>query len=339
MLPGFGILDEPSQSLPNSPKGGRSRTRSRPRPPLTMQSNVVGSPCPSPQPLRKRDSTFYRSTSLETRSRSPSPTNTTSSQTPIQEYYGTANLTDRSRSPSPVASSPPKKQARRLPMPPKPPKPSSLNLAQPKLKENMPRVLPSPTIPQPPKSPGSINFPRLNKSPSHVPKHNIPPNRPVPAPAPGRVKRPEPYSPTERNNLNKVTNVPVNRTHMSHTPPPPHIIGSSQIPRPRIPHSSPHMSPHLSRTNSRDRDGDPHERYRTNSHSPDINRNDTYERTNFLGNQPTPLNVGRFSPRNASTLPNGFKPKGRKRTDKLEMRSDSNIPLHTNNSEDESDWC
>ncbi|XP_069119459.1 voltage-dependent calcium channel type A subunit alpha-1-like isoform X4 [Argopecten irradians] len=332
-----GILLDETLSLPNSPQ---LRGRSKTRPPLTMQSNVIGSPAPSPQPLRKRDTTFYRSTSLETRSRSPSPT-TTPSQTPQQEYYGTANLTDRSRSPSPAATSPPKKPGRKLPS--IPPKPSSLNLAQPKLKlkDNMPRVMPSPTIPQPPKSPGSINFPKLNKSPTHVPKQNIPvASRHIPPP--GRMGRPEPYSPTERNNLNKVSSGH-SRTLPSHG-------GRTSSHDHHMGHDRSHDRSH-ERLHDRSYDRSHDHRYRTSSHSPEVNRNSSNEQTKFLAShfdEQASQNIGRGQSgrqggrggsRNASTLPNGFKPKGhKKKPEKLEMRSDSNIPLH-NDSDDESDWC
>ena len=309
-------------SLPSSPQQ-RGRSKSSRRPPLQSQANVIGSPLPSPQPLRShnRDSTFYRSTSLETRSRSPSP-NTTPSQTPQQEYYGTANLTDRSRSPSP-ASTPPKKHGRKLPS--VPPKPSTLNLAQPKLKENLPRVMPSPTIPQPLKSPGSINFPRLNPSPTHAPKLNIHPRTHF-VPPPGKQGLPEPYSPTERNNLNKVSAPFQSRT-----------------------------LPQVGRTSSRERDRDPHwsrsnqekitNRERASSHSPEVRRSaNSHDRTKFLASdfdEPSSSSINRSSrpPAYSPIVPNGVKPKARKKKpEKLEMRSDSNIPLH-DSEEDESDWC
>lgn len=112
-----------------------------------------------------------RNTSLETRSRSPSP-NPTPVPGPVYEYYGTANLTDRSRSPSPSSMLPlenaiRKPTARQPPAAPK--KPSALNLSPFYVGGNMPHVLPSPTVPQPHKSPGSINFPQLSASPSRGP--------------------------------------------------------------------------------------------------------------------------------------------------------------------------
>ncbi|XP_067662127.1 voltage-dependent calcium channel type A subunit alpha-1-like isoform X5 [Haliotis asinina] len=308
-----GHRHDDSLSVPSSPQM-RGRTHSRNiRPPLTQQHPVYGSPHPSPKPPRKnRDSTFYRSTSLENRSRSPSP-NPNLSQSQL-EYYGSANLTDRSRSPSP-AQSPPKRVGRKLPPVPAS-KPSSLNLAQPKLKESMPRVMPSPTVPQPPKSPGSINFPKLNASPTHLPKLNIPPHSSHHVPPPGRLGRPEPYSPTERNNLNKLSD------------PKSHTLPIAQ--RTSGYHGD---SPY----HGADRGG------RQSGRAPDTHASD---RSRFLANQfaDTPPQEtggsGRGS-RSAATLPNGFKPKvkgkGRK-PEKYELRSDSNIPLH-NESDEEDDWC
>ncbi|XP_056009827.1 voltage-dependent calcium channel type A subunit alpha-1-like isoform X8 [Ostrea edulis] len=304
--------DSLSMSLPNSPSQ-RLHSLIR-RPPLISQEKVMCSPSPSPQPLRhaNRDSTFYRSTSLETRSRSPSP-NTTPSQTPMQEYYGTANLTDRSRSPSP-ASTPPKKQTRKLPNVPLV-KPSTLNLAQPKLKENMPRVLPSPTVPKSVKSPGNINFPRLNQSPTRKPKSkNIPPPISHYPPPPGKFGRPEPYSPTERNNLNKVS----------------------------APSSS--QSKTLPQVGRRSNNGDQWNRNRSNfnkvrssSHSPDINKSSS-ERTKFLASEFEEPSSNRGRQRPSPTVPNGIKAR-KKKPEKLEMRSDSNIPLNNDSDESESDWC
>ncbi|XP_061169673.1 voltage-dependent calcium channel type A subunit alpha-1-like [Saccostrea echinata] len=306
--------DSLSMSLPNSPSQ-RLQSLIR-RPPLISQEKVVCSPSPSPQPLRhaNRDSTFYRSTSLETRSRSPSP-NTTPSQTPLQEYYGTANLTDRSRSPSP-ASTPPKKQTRKLPSVPLV-KPSTLNLAQPKLKENMPRVLPSPTVPKSVKSPGNINFPRLNPSPTHKPKNkNIPPPISSYPPPPGKFGRPEPYSPTERNNLNKVS-----------APSSSHSKTLPQVGR---------------RSNNGDqwnRDRSNFNKFRSSSHSPDVNKSSS-ERTKFLASEfeEPSSSVNRGRQRHSPTVPNGIKAR-KKKPEKLEMRSDSNIPLNNDSDESESDWC
>ncbi|XP_063422202.1 voltage-dependent calcium channel type A subunit alpha-1-like isoform X3 [Mytilus trossulus] len=318
----YGFKADESLSLPNSPQ--QRKSRSLRRPPLQPQGNVIGSPLPSPQPLRKRDSAFYRSTSLETRSRSPSPSTTTPSQTPQAEYYGTANLTDRSRSPSPVSTPPKKqkqkqKQGRKLPPVPLPPalKPSTLNLSTPKLKDkNLPRVMPSPTIPQPPRSPGNINFPRLNQSPSHAPR-NFPSsgsynyNLHL-----GKFGKPEPYSPTERNNLNKPTVSVHSRT-----------------------------LPNIGRNNRdqeiwmREKSNIRHDP-RASSQSPDINKNSS-DRTKILaGDFNDPSSSSNRGSRPLKTVPNGFKPKGRKKkAEKMEMRSDSNIPLNIDSDEDESDWC
>ncbi|XP_064650227.1 voltage-dependent calcium channel type A subunit alpha-1-like isoform X7 [Lineus longissimus] len=188
-------------NIPTSPRLSRGRSRSRTRPPLQQQRQVIGSPNPSPIPSRSGSrEPLYRATSLETRSRSPSP-HPTPTPTPLHEYYGTANLTDRSRSPSP-SSSPPKRPGRRLP--PTPNKPTTLNLP-PKKDDNMPHVIPSPTIPQSHRSPDSINFPKLSASPTHVPKLAMPtPPRKSHSLSP--CARPCPLSPTEKNNLNLLNN-------------------------------------------------------------------------------------------------------------------------------------
>ena len=198
------------KSTSASPKPRRGRPRVRSRPPLKSQSQVIGSPNPSPSPSRSNSrEPLYRATSLETRSRTPSPhpTPTPGSQ---QEYYGSFNLTDRSRSPSPSSTSghgpssrKKDRSGRKLPVPPQ--KPSSLNLPKTQPEAHMPHVLPSPTIQQPHKSPGSINFPRLNASPTHN-RINIPPS------STENVRRdhhhtsavrPRPsHSPTDKNDLN-----------------------------------------------------------------------------------------------------------------------------------------
>ena len=338
------IKHEDSMSIPNSP---RSRPRVK-RPPLIPQTHVMGSPLPSPHPNVKPE--MYRSTSLETRSRTPSP-NVTPSSTPLNEYYGGSNLTDRSRSPSPIGSpvhTPQKRPPRKLPVAPvQPQKPSSLNLAQPKLKDNMPRVMPSPTIPQPSRSPGSINFPRLNASPTHKPKLNIVP-LPHNVPPPGKMGRPEPYSPTERNNLNKISD-PRDRPGQSRSLP------GHYSRRPNV------------KENVGPGDGHPHRR---TSHSPDLNKlrgggdrvrvNRNIDESNrspsvpnfgrgrsershdhFHGN---PLHQGQGqssrSPRTTRSVPNGYNRNGRK-PEKLELRSDSNAPLTNNESDDDDDddWC
>ena len=377
---------------------GRSRTRSTGRPPLQSQSPVLGSPLPSPGHMGRRvrdEHGFYRSTSLETRSRTPSPTSQSPSQ---QEYYGSTNLIDRSRSPSP-AQSPPKRTPRKLPsvpfVPTTPPpgmgpghvavpvggrggvsgagaatKPVSLNLTQPKLKEAMPRVMPSPTIPQAPKSPGNINFPRLSASPTRLPRniraedgrgggggvgpggganpHHHHPSRgggagrqmPHPSahhvPPPGRLARPEPYSPTERNNLNKGD-----------------VGGGS----PHKPYSRTsargagfHDDPSWGRGGERDRDQGPDQGVGLRGptgRSPDLR---TGDRRRILAHQfdspPTEPAVvtgaagvsGRGRARPTPTLPNGFKPKTGRKQERYEMRSDINVPLKEDSDEDD-DWC
>lgn len=313
-------------------------------------------------------SEIYRSTSLETRSRTPSP-NPTPSSTPKNEYYGGSNLTDRSRSPSPVGSpvnTPPKRSVRKLPIVPgvvQATKPSSLNLAQPKLKENMPRVMPSPTIPQPSKSPGSINFPRLNASPTHKPKLNI---APVPQniPAPGKLGRPEPYSPTERNNLNKVSD-PRDRTGQSRSLPGhysrrPNVPPSEQMTHPM------RYSPDLNRIRSNERSKHIPNRNIDESNIRPILSHSFDEPSHVLSVQGSALrglidkprenlhmnpmhsneNLG-HSPhhsRSMSNVHNGYNKKnnGRK-PEKMELRSDSNIPLTNNDTDDDDDddddWC
>ncbi|ESO92787.1 hypothetical protein LOTGIDRAFT_162269 [Lottia gigantea] len=302
-----------TDSNPNSPQ---LHTRSRSRNRMPHYGGQNGSPLPSPSPHRRdRDSTFYRSTSLETRS--PSPTSNANGSSPQQEYYGSAILRDRSRSPSPLQSPPKRSAGRKLPSVPN--KPSSLNLAQPKLKDsNMPRVMPSPTIPTQTRSPGSINFPRLNASPTRLPKLNISAHPHHVAP-PGRLSRPEPYSPTERNNLNKHSSSSAQRT--------------SGYGRDRDRERS------WSRERGTDRDQSAH-----SNRSPDIR---TGDRSRILANQfdDVPqdgrerVRGGASSSRSGGTLPNGFKPKTKSRkAEKYEMRSDSNIPLQDSD-DDEEDWC
>lgn len=192
------------------------RGRSRTRPPLQSQRQVMGSPLPSPACSRNSSPAshrgqFYRTTSLETRSRSPSP-NPTPTSTPQHEYYGSSNLTDRSRSPSPQT---PRRQMRRLPQP-SPVKPSSLNLSHappPDIMRDrfdppgasLPRVVPSPTI-TPSRSPSDMNFPRLQGSPTrNIPKLDAPPSHRQ-SHSPSSNAR---YY-TEKNNLNRHANLPRN---------------------------------------------------------------------------------------------------------------------------------
>ena len=240
-----GLPDDPRMS----PRSRTTRQQSKiGRPPLTQQQQVMGSPNPSPTPSRSNSrEPLYKSTSLETRSRTPSPSETINQQS--HDYYGRANLTDRSRSPSPPTSTaastvtgvglnqlPPttglggstgglntlsKRPGRRLP--PTPNKPSSLNIPKSRgggpsddqqlQQPHMPKVLPSPTIAPAHKSPGSINFPRLNASPTRLPQYNIPPssrlgtggqstNKQAERQHHHHPNRPQPFSPTEKNDLN-----------------------------------------------------------------------------------------------------------------------------------------
>ena len=165
-----GARHEDGLGVPGSPQP-RGRSRVRARPPLQSQRQVVGSPLPSPAVSRSNSrEPLYRPTSLETRSRSPSP-HPTPTPSSHHEYYGTSNLTDRSRSPSPSSNAGTLKRGGRK-LPPTPQKPSSLNLPKKRSEGgHMPHVLPSPTVPQPHKSPGSINFPKLNASPTHRAVH------------------------------------------------------------------------------------------------------------------------------------------------------------------------
>lgn len=303
--PGEDIL-----SVPSSPQlRGRSKTRGRP--PLQSQPPIISSPTPSPY-RNPRDAPLYRSTSLETRSRSPSPNPPT--PTSQQEYYGSANLTDRSRSPSPIQS-PPRKGGRRLPqVPPPAMKPASLNLQPRQNRDNMPRVMPSPSVPQAPRSPGNINFPKLNASPTHMPRLNIPPVES--SPVPGRMGKPEPYSPTEKNNLNKIS-----------------------------PEKSP--SRHREREHKRDRDRTRDRSHTRAEHSPRSRSSDSRQndRSRLISSQFSDSVEGpelsrgvALAPRTSPTVPNGYKPKGHK-PEKLEMRTDSTAPLHHSDSEDDDDWC
>ncbi|KAK2164749.1 hypothetical protein LSH36_59g03001 [Paralvinella palmiformis] len=151
----------------------------------------------SPNPSRSNSrEPLYRATSLKARSRSPSPDPGPTPQ-PQLDYYGSANLTDRSRSPSPASTAASSSRRKRAPrkLPATPQKPSSLNLAQAKKHPGakMPHVLPSPTIPQPHKSPGSINFPKLNASPTRLPIAGSPTAAPQPQPRPDPAARARGY--------------------------------------------------------------------------------------------------------------------------------------------------
>uniref|UniRef100_A0A2C9JM80 Voltage-dependent calcium channel alpha-1 subunit IQ domain-containing protein n=2 Tax=Biomphalaria glabrata TaxID=6526 RepID=A0A2C9JM80_BIOGL len=348
----FGMKED---SITSSSPTFRGRSRQRSRPPLQSQSPVLGSPLPSPGLPRLRnmgDSGFYRSTSLETRSRSPSPNLTASP--PLRS--GSTSLIQRSRSPSPsmIAASPPmiNRQHRRLPMAPSstsssgsgtttttsPAKPVTLNLSEPRYRNNIAikDTLPVRGAISPPGR-GNINFPRLNASPTHVPKLNIPVSAtssgtavaPIPphhvrhAPPPGRLSRPEPYSPTERNNLNK--------------PSEPSPSRSSTLPSAHRTSGYPHEewgSRERLNEGGRDSRSLPQPSVRSSSRSPDPRSGGQHE-DNFMsasqaeGN--SPHSRGRI-------VPNGFKHRGRK-PEKYEMRSDSHTALHEDSDEDDDDWC
>lgn len=292
----FTFVGKPDDSLsvPTSPQM-RGRSRGRHRPPLQQQGQVIGSPLPSPT-TRRKEPMFYRSTSLENRSRSPSPNLTPTPTLHQHEYYGSANLTDRSRSPSPTMT-PPRKATRKLPAVPS--KPSTLNLAQTRPRENMPRVMPSPTVPQPSKSPGSINFPRLNASPTHIPRTGPTVGQ---APPLGRLGRPEPYSPTERNSISKLS------PERSRTLP----VGQ--------------------RTSNRDfsRGVDLYVSHRSRTFDPRIN-----DRGRYFDDPSLDVHM---SDRRTETLPNGFKPKKRK-PENLDIRGDSTGGPVRHESDEDDDWC
>lgn len=113
-----------------------------------------------------------------------------------------------------------RKRGRKLP--PTPNKPSTLKLetvaqtsnAKPRNLEpmNFPVVSRSPTVPQPLRSPSSINFPRLNASPTHMPILQMPPAFPAGWRISSSSKEgeaPPPYSTVVRDNRdNSVTIIP-----------------------------------------------------------------------------------------------------------------------------------
>jgi len=170
---------------------GNMEGKTLPPPPKPNESSVLrrdpNHPCGSPPSYNKlgQRPSPYQTTSLESRSRTPSPTPDRRDFSP-HEYYGKANLTDRSRSPSPGSSN-------RVPttvvqmgggIPVQ--KPTALNLSVRRTSHSsLPQVLPSPTIQHTYVSPGSINFPRLNPSPTHfsIP-HDAPPRYPPPVAPP-----------------------------------------------------------------------------------------------------------------------------------------------------------
>ena len=310
--------------------------QTRMRPPLQQQRQVIGSPNPSPTPSRSNSrEPLYRTTALETRSRSPSPHLT---PTPVtqHEYYGSTNLTDRSRSPSPTSSAPPRRTARRLPATPQ--KPSTLNLA--KRKDDMPHILPSPTIPPPHKSPGSINFPRLNASPTHIPKLNIPPSHPKKQRSPSPNARPRPFSPTEKNDLNMPGGAPSG-------PAPP---SSSQLHRQQSSGSRDRLD-----RDHRERDRGHHRPYQILNNGQrdqysDHHRSDPAAR--YLDGQydyePSQSrsvlghHQGAHGQPPASNMPNGFKPGQRTVSDRITVdssRGGSAAKARQNSDSDDDDWC
>ncbi|CAE1308012.1 CACNA1B [Acanthosepion pharaonis] len=166
-------------------------------------------------------------------------------------------------------------------------------------RENMPRVMPSPTVPQPSKSPGSINFPRLNASPTHIPRTGPTVGQ---APPLGRLGRPEPYSPTERNSISKLS------PERSRTLP----VGQ--------------------RTSNRDfsRGVDLYVSHRSRTFDPRIN-----DRGRYFDDPSLDVHM---SDRRTETLPNGFKPKKRK-PENLDIRGDSTGGPVRHESDEDDDWC
>ncbi|KAL8602085.1 hypothetical protein ACOMHN_007355 [Nucella lapillus] len=199
-------------------------------------------------------------------------------------------------------------------------KPASLNLTQPKLKEAMPRVMPSPTIPQPPRTPSNINFPRLSTSPTRL-KNSQGDNRPG----------------AERETCET--------TSSSRSPHKPHSRTSARAAATAVSADS-----SRSRGGDRDRETGPDRgvspRAPTSGRAPDVRASD---RSRNIGHQydSAPLTEslagtsgpgGRGRSRPTPTLPNGFKPKGGRPTERFEMRSDVQVPLKDDSDEDD-DWC
>lgn len=144
--------------------------------------NIYGSPIRGRSPVRGRQEKkwrgispspdYHHTTCLDRRSRSPSPNPT---PTHRDNYWGRISLEYRSRSPSPSSahSLPLQRRPRGRRLPPTPKKPSTLRLDV-KSMEGMhfPLVSHSPTVPQ---SARSINFPKVNASPTHFPRLQIAP--------------------------------------------------------------------------------------------------------------------------------------------------------------------
>ncbi len=331
---------EEALNIPTSPQRGRPRQR-QVRPPLTSQGHIVGgSPLPSPTPSRSNSrEPLYRTTSLETRSRTPSPENVPT-PTPGLEYYGSANLTDRSRSPSPSSTAETSRggkarPARRLPATPQ--KPSTLNLKAtntlPTPQQNMPHVIPSPTIPQPHKSPGSINFPRLSASPTH---RNIQPHHhqqhrggPPPPEPPGRGMRA--FSPTDTNDLNMPgagrPGLPRQSSRDRPHPHPDHDRG----PPPRYPGQILNNTRPEAMYTDRERDN----RFRENRLEA--------EGTTGLQGRPAVGGIIGGGARPTPIVPNGYKPgQGRRPERPPGGRSSADIisaPGASDSDDDDEDWC
>lgn len=302
---------------------------------------------------------------METQSRSPSPNITAA----LSARKGSAGLGHRSRSPSPSAAeaSPPmtKRNTRRLPMIPpsgghgvlgtgvamnSPAKPASLNLAQPKYRDiaTIKNTLPVRGSTSPPGSRGSsINFPRLNPSPTRVPRLNIPvpgsisaaSSKPLHhnrAPPPGRLGRPEPYSPTERNNLNKISDPP---SSWASTMPISHRTSGFAHDAPSWAGHGQGRDLHDSRDLHEGRDSRslPQPSTRHHSRSPNPGRSFGQNTDHFTAANQQEGGQARRGHSRDGILPNGFKPKGRK-PEKYEMRSDSSAVLQED-SDDDDDWC
>ena len=151
-----------------SPVRGRSPTRIRregPFPPREWGDIRSASNSPERHYLTSRH--------LGGRSRSPSPHSMRRTRM-LTGPYGTASLDRRSRSPSPHhragSSYPtiPQRRAGGRRLPPTPNKPSTLHLSAQQQHHMLPGSK-SPSRSQP------INFPKLNASPTHVPKTEMPP--------------------------------------------------------------------------------------------------------------------------------------------------------------------
>ena len=199
----------------------------------------------------------------------------------------------------------------------------------------MPHVIPSPTIPQPHKSPGSINFPKLSASPTHLPKLNIPAGGTTPgrqdlgavaAPAvPPPRGPPKLTSPTEKNDLNMPGSQYSSREQLASS-----RAGS----RDRLDgHGAPRVSGQILNNSRPDRGYTDRER-------------DNRYRENRLEQQHD--NLGRAAARQAGppVMPNGYKPgqplRGERTIDSRTgpARPQQQTPQQPHNSDsDDEDWC